>query len=316
MKKTIAVASPSFSFNPILRKKIIETLHSFDIKFCLQKTELKDQDLTDFLQGAEYAIIGKEKITFDLLKRCPKLRYISKYGVGLDNINFEACREFGVGVLIQEGTNRRSVAELSLGLMFSVLRKIAFADRELRKGLWKKHKGRELSGSTVGIIGCGNVGTELIKLLKPFNCKLLLNDIKDLTEVCRWSEGQSASKEEIFIKSDIISLHIPLTELTENLINRHTLKLMSSKTVLINTSRGSVVCEEDLYEALKAEQILGAGLDVFPEEPLSPESKLLELDNLVMTAHMGAATSEASLAMGEGAISSLQNIIHKVPVTF
>ena len=150
------------------------------MKFCENKVELKNQELKNFLQGANHAIIGKEIVDAELLKQCPELYFISKYGVGTDNIDFKACKEFSVTVALQEGSNKRSVAELSLGLMIDCLRKISLAHFHIKKGLWIRHKGFELTGKTIGIIGCGHVGTELIKLLKPFHCKLLLNDLKDL----------------------------------------------------------------------------------------------------------------------------------------
>lgn len=310
MKKIqIAIASPSFSRNQTLRSKLKATAAPHRLAFCQSTTELKGKELIFFLEQSTCAIIGKEKINRELLSNSPKLKFISKYGVGTDNIDFEACDKFGVKVFTQEGTNSLSVAELCLNLMLSCLRKTALADRRVREGHWNKYIGRQLTGLTVGIIGCGHVGTELIRLLEPFRCKLLLNDIKDISELCEKTRGQETSLEELLSTCDIISLHVPLTKLTKDIINTDSLQKMQKNAILINTSRGKVVKQKDLLRALNYGTIAAAALDVFEEEPLLPGSPLFQFDNLVISTHIGGSTQESILAMGQGAIDGVETYL-------
>lgn len=307
----ISVASPSFSHNLNLKSKLNLLLPKHKIKFCPQKIEFKGKELHSFLKNSHCAIIGKEKIDPLLLNSCPNLKYISKYGVGTDNIDFEACKHFGVTVYTQKGTNSLSVAELTLGLILSCLRQLSLSDRRLRDGIWKKYSGRQLSGSTVGIIGCGHVGSQLARLLKAFRCKLLLHDIKDITQISQTLGGQTSSFHDLIQSSDIISLHVPLDKSTKYMIHYETFLKMKPNCVLINTSRGKVVHEKDLVTALKNKDISGAALDVFENEPLARESELFRFDNLVFSTHIGGNSREATQAMGEHAIEGVKKFVNE-----
>ena len=180
------------------------------------------------------------------------------------------------------------------------------ASQQLKAGHWKKPDSRQLSGSVVGIIGLGNVGKEVAKRLKPFGCRVLANDLVDISSTCNELGLEVASKDEIYSQCDIISLHVPLTPETHHLMEDETFTRLKSNALLINTARGSVVKQSSLIEALKSGKIAGAALDVFEKEPCC-DPKLLNLPNLVATPHMGANTSEAAQAMGSSAIQHLQN---------
>ena len=193
-----------------------------------------------------------------------------------------------------------------MGLILSALRNLSLSDRRLRQGVWQKYPGKELQGSTVGIIGCGHVGSRLARLLKAFDCTLLLNDIKGIRPLCEELEARTASFHEVLNSCDIISLHVPLTEKTHHMMDEKAFLRMKTNCLLINTSRGKVVSQKDLVTALKQKRIFGAALDVFEQEPLSMESELFSFDNLVFTTHIGGNSKEAIKAMGNCAIEGVK----------
>jgi len=176
----------------------------------------------------------------------------------------------------------------------------------LKSGDWFRKGGFQLSGKTVGIIGVGNIGKEVVRLLKPFNCTILINDIIDQHEYYRANGLIETSKERIFRECDIITIHTPLTTETRNLLNGDSLRMVKKEAFLINTSRGAIINQDDLKEALKSGGIAGAALDVFEEEPPS-DKEFLELPNLFCTPHIGGNAKEAVWAMGLSAIRHLEN---------
>ena len=204
------------------------------------------------------------------------------------------------------GVNRRSVAELTLSFMISLLHKVSYACQEVRSGRWYQVRGHQLTGKTIGILGCGHIGKELVKLLRPFDCKLLSYDIRDFPEFYREYGVIPVNLEDLLRESDIVTLHLPLNDLTTNILNSEKLDLIKKGAFLINTARGGLVDEAKLKEMLKTGQIAGAALDVFLHEP--PEDlELLNLPNIIVTPHIGGSTEEAILAMGRAAIDGLDN---------
>ncbi|MGV7221815.1 MAG: phosphoglycerate dehydrogenase [Nitrospinales bacterium] len=265
-----------------------------------------EEDLIEFLKDADGVLIGRDPLTDKVLTSLPNLKIISKYGVGLDNIDQEAIKLHGRILGFTPGVNKHSVAELALGFMISLCHNIFKSGFALKNRKWEKDGGHQLSGKTVGIIGCGNVGKELIRLLRPFECRVLVRDILDLSEYCSSHGAEETSFEELITRSDIISLHVPLTKLTRNMIDGKILQNMKTSSFLINTSRGDIVNEVDLKQALMNDSIAGAALDVFSIEP--PEDQdLLECENLMVTPHIGGNTVEAVTAMGNSALEHLVN---------
>ena len=193
---------------------------------------------------------------------------------------------------------------MTLGLALDLLRKITLQNNNVKGGSWTNLKGRQLSDKTFGIIGLGHIGKDLVSLLSPFGCRILVNDIVDVDEYCLNHNLKHVTKDELYKESDIISLHVPLTSETKHLIAKKELEKMKNTCILINTSRGQVVQEQDLYQALKGNQLAGAALDVFEEEP-PLESPLLSLENFLATPHCGGSSQEGVLAMGRGAIHHL-----------
>ena len=180
----------------------------------------------------------------------------------------------------------------------------------MKKGQWIREGGHNLSGKTVGIIGCGNVGKEVIMLLKPFGCNILVNDIEDKSKFCREQSVIESSFEILIDKSDIVSLHVPLTTLTHEMINVKVLQAMKPTAFLINTSRGPVINQSALHQALLSGKISGAALDVFYSEP-PDDLEFLRLPNLMVTPHIGGNSLEAVEAMGTAAINNLSKFFNK-----
>jgi phosphoglycerate dehydrogenase-like enzyme len=299
----VKVSNVAFSKNPYLVGKL---LAEFPNAITNEKgTRMSNEELVGYFSEADAAIVGLESINAELLDKLPQLQMIAKFGVGLDNIDLEACRQRNITVGWTGGVNRRSVAEMTLGFMLALSRNLFSTSAQLKEGNWNKNGGFQLTGKTIGIVGFGNIARELVFLLKPFQCKILVNDIIDLSAVVSRFEVTSVSKAVLFQESDIITVHTPLTFGTRNLFNNQVFEKMKSSALLINTARGGIVNEVDLKLALQEKKIAGAALDVYEEEP-PVDSELLQLENLICTPHTGGNSYEAVVAMG---MSSIEHLI-------
>ncbi len=298
----VKVPNVAFSKNPYLVGKL---LAEFPDAIINEKgTRMSNEELVDYFSDADAAIVGLEAINAELLDKLPQLQMIAKFGVGLDNIDLEACKQRNITVGWTGGVNRRSVAEMTLGFMLALSRNLFSTSAQLKEGNWNKNGGFQLTGKTIGIVGFGHIARELVLLLKPFQCKILVNDIIDLSAVVSRFEVTSVSKDELFQESDIITVHTPLTVDTSNLFNKQVFEKMRTSALFINTARGGIVNEVDLKLALQEKKIAGAALDVYEEEPPS-DSELLQLENLICTPHTGGNSYEAVVAMGMSALEHL-----------
>lgn len=300
---TIGVTTVSFSAD----KELIEALKvRTRVKVLTNAVgkRFSRDELLDFLRQCDGAIVGLDQIDGEVLDQCPRLKVISKYGVGLDNIDLPACVERGVKVTYPAGVNRRSVAEEALGFMLVLARNLFFTANRLRQGEWCKQGGVQLSGKTVGVIGVGHIGKELIGLLKPFGCRILVNDIVDQSRYYAEHGLVEVSKETIFEEADFISVHTPKTPETTNMIDTSAFGRMKPTAFIINTARGGIVNQADLKMALKEGRIAGAALDAYEVEPLA-DLELVGMENVVCTPHIGGNAFEAVRAMGAAAIENL-----------
>lgn len=302
---TIGVTTVAFSKNDLL----VKHLKSFGfkrVKINEAGTRFNRKDLVEFLKDCDAVIVGLDLIVEEVLSELPKLKVISKYGVGLDNINFEACKKFNVEVLHSQGVNKRSVSEMTLGFMLSLCRNLYTTSNELKANIWNKSGGIQLSEKVIGIIGVGHVGKDLIELLQPFNCRIIVNDIINQDEYYSENNLEKVTKEELFKESDVISIHTPLTLETKNLIDEKTLNLMKSSAFIINTARGGIINQVDLKRALINGEIAGAAIDAYEVEPPT-DLDLLKIGNLINTPHIGGNSREAVVAMGNAAIRNILN---------
>lgn len=305
----VKVSNVAFSKNQFL----VEKLKSFfpDAVINTEGKRYLDRELIDYFSDADAAIVGLELITPKVLDQLPNLRAIAKYGVGLDNIDIPACEERGVKIGWTGGVNKDSVAEMVVGFMLALSRNLYVTSNQLKNGTWNKNGGSQLAGKTIGIIGVGHIGKTLINLLKPFKCRILVNDILDISDYAMENNLDVVDKEYLFKEADIISVHTPLNNDTRNLFDVEVFEMMKKTAFLINTARGGIVNENDLKHALSNGIIAGAALDVFEIEPPN-DKELLQLENLICTPHTGGNSYEAVVAMGLSAIDHLLNYRNKL----
>jgi len=260
-----------------------------------------DKELAD----AEILIVrSRTRVTKELLAKAPRLKVVARAGVGLDNIDLEECGRRGIKVLNTPDASTIAVAELTIGLMISLLRQIPRADSSLKQKRWEKESlvGRELYGKTVGIVGFGRVGSAVGERLRAFGCKIIVYSphFKETDEI------KSVPLEELLQNSDVVTLHAPLNETTRGMIGKQQIEMMKPSAVIINTARGQLIDEDALYDALKSRRIAGAAIDVYPAEPYS--GKLCELENVVLTPHLGGSTTEGQERIGKELIEKLEKI--------
>ena len=309
--KSLVVASRSFSKHPILRDEVLKRYP--DAKFNDEGLTFDSESLANFLQGYEKAITALEKIDEKLLSELPELKVIGKFGVGLDMLDLNAMKKYGVKLGWRGGVNKRSVSELVVSFAINLLHRVTYANAEVRNGEWYQVKGRQLSDCTVGIIGCGHIGKDVVKLLKPFNCNILVNDIVNFKDFYQENNVTPVRIEELLKNSDIVTLHLPLNNTTENILSKERLQMLKDDSILINLARGGLVDERSLKKMLLEKKISGAALDVFAIEPPT-DTEFALMDNVLVTPHIGGSTEEAILAMGMAAIDGLDNA--KDPLTF
>lgn len=299
----IAVASRSFSRNRALREELNGRYPG--VTYCDFPNQLEGADLVSFLAGHDHAIIGLERVDEALLSQLPELKVISKYGVGLDGLDIDAIVRHGVKLAWTGGVNRRSVAELTLAFALSLLHRVPETETGLRQGGWPKLIGRQLTGRTVGIVGCGFVGQDLVKLLAPFDCRVLAHDIRDYAEFYRAHRVTPVPLETLLRDAEIVTLHVPLDRTTRGMIGAAQLAMMQQGACLINAARGGLVDEDALAAALESGHLAGAAADVFTIEP-DANPRLLAHPAFLGTPHIGGSTHEAQLAMGRAAIAGLE----------
>ncbi|MFA6192497.1 MAG: phosphoglycerate dehydrogenase [Sulfurimonas sp.] len=299
----ITVTSPSFSSNKILQEEIYKYFPY--AKLNLEGKRFNHNELIEYIKDADAVIVGLEPINVEVLNQCKNLKMVSKYGVGLNNIDLDACEKRDIAIGWSGGVNKLSVAEMTLGYMLMLCRNLFVTTNELKNGIWNKSGGFQLSGKTVGVIGVGYIGKELIRILEPFGCKILVNDIINQDDYYAKNNLTEVSKEEIFKSADIVTIHTPYDETTNNLVNKEIFEMMKKSAFVINSARGGIINEYDLKIALQENKIAGAAIDAYIEEPPT-DKELLSLPNLICTPHIGGNSKEAVEAMGMSAIKHLR----------
>ena len=299
----IAVISPLFSRS----NELVTTLRSHfpDTTINADNTLKTKEDIIAYLQEMDGAIVGREEIDDEILQACPKLKILSRYGVGLDNVDVEALKKRNIHLGWTGGTNCNSVAEITLYFMLSLMRNTYTTATLLKQHTWKVSGGSELTGKTIGLFGFEHIAKRVVELLKPFSCTILVCN-RTQNEAEAKSYGITfASKERILEVADIISIHLPLTPQSKNLFSRAEFEAMKPSAFIINTARGGIIDEEALKVALKTGQIAGAGLEAFAQEPVQ-DWELIDLPNLMCLPHVGGNSKESILAMGYASIAHLK----------
>ena len=278
--------------------------------------EITPDQIKEKISNFDIVVVrSRTKITKEMIDRATQCKIIARVGVGLDNIDVDAAKAKGIRVINAVEGAMNAVAELVLGLMLSMAREIPRADREIRNGKWLKKElmGSELSGKYLGIVGLGNIGKRLAKLARGLNMNIIGFDVMPIADDFARDVGLiKADIDTLLSSADYISFHVPLTANTHHLVNAKRISTMKKTTYLINTSRGEIIDEDALYDALKEGKIAGAALDVFEKEP-AVGNKLTTLPNVVCTPHIGAQTKEAQTlaanVIGEKIIMILRGVI-------
>jgi D-3-phosphoglycerate dehydrogenase len=298
----IFVSTHPFSSTSPLPMKLIQE-NGIELSVNEHGRKITTEELAQDIKNAEVLVAGTEKITEEVFKNASNLKLIARVGIGLDGIDFDLCKKYNVRVTYTPDAPTMAVAELCVGLILDLARKISYTDKAIKNGIWNRYMGTLLYGKTVGIFGMGRIGKSLIHLLSSFNVKFKVYDIAPDLAFGRLYNVEFVSKEEVLKTSDIVSVNVPLKKDTLNYITQKELKMMQSHAILINTARGGIVNEDDLYTALKENIIAGAAVDVFEEEPY--KGKLTTLDNVVLTCHMGASTIDSRTNMEVQAIEEV-----------
>ena len=275
-----------------------------DLVFNPTGKPLDENALIELLQDCDGYLAGLDHVSDYVLKRCPKLKAISRYGAGYDRVDVKTAKEQGVKVANTPGANAQAVAELSFAMLMSLARKITYLHQETISGKWVRSTGIELFGKTLGVIGLGAIGKKVAACAKGFNMQVLAYDPYIDEDYCKENGILSADFNTVIKNADFISLHLPLTESTWHLINSDVIAAMKPTAIVVNASRGGIVDEAAAYQALVSNRLGGLGLDAFEHEP--PEaSPLFSLPNVIATPHAGAHTSEATAAMADMAVENL-----------
>ena len=249
--------------------------------------KLTENQLSELIGDFEVLIAGTEQITDKVMSQAPKLKLISRVGIGLDSVDLNAAKKRGIKISYTPDAPAPAVAELSLSMILTLLRSVHVSNLQMHHGNWERIFGRRLTDVTVGIIGVGRIGTHLLRCMSGFGkIQVLANDIMPNNQLNHDFNLEWVTKQQIYKESDIISLHLPLTSLTRNMICREQLLQMKKGAFVINTSRGGIINEDGLHKVMEEGHLGGAAIDVFENEPYT--GKLIEIDRCLLTAHMGS----------------------------
>ncbi|OPZ65000.1 MAG: putative 2-hydroxyacid dehydrogenase [Firmicutes bacterium ADurb.Bin506] len=265
---------------------------------------LTEDELISLGGDVDGIIGGLDPFTRRVMENCRNLKAISRYGVGVNNVDLEYASARGIMVTNTPGANSAAVAELAIALIMAAARKVCCSDRAIRQGVWKQYHGMQLSGKTIGIVGTGQIGRETAELARGLRMKVLCNDIMPNRDWASAIGAEYVKLERLIRESDYVSVHVPYNEDTHHLISSEQFASMKQSAIVVNTARGGIIDETALCEALASGRIAGAALDVFETEPPSG-SPLLAMDNVVLTSHIGAHTQEAVENMGRMAAQNL-----------
>ncbi|MDB9965135.1 phosphoglycerate dehydrogenase [Planktomarina temperata] len=276
----------------------LELLQQCNLDFLINPLgkKLTEDELAEMITDFDVLIAGTEPITEKVMSNAPKLKMISRVGIGLDGVDLQAAQRRGIKVSYTPDAPAPAVAELTIGLMISLLRSVQIANSQLHSGQWHRYFGKRIAECTVGVIGVGRIGTRVINRLAAFGTpRILVNDAVSNKELGRKFKVDWVDKETIYRESDIITLHLPLSKSTQNMIGRKELLMMKPDAAIINTSRGGIINEDALYDVMSDGHLNGAAIDVFVNEPYSGD--LAQIERCILTAHMGSMSVDCRTRM-------------------
>ena len=316
MKKALITTIP-FGQEDKTPIKILEE-NAIDYLINPMERKFSRDELIDNLTGISFLVAGTDKIDKEILESASELEMISRVGIGLDSVDLLAARDRGISVSYTPEGPSKAVAEFTMNAILSTLRNSALTSQSLKKGIWKKKMGRSVSESVIGVFGAGRIGSELIHILACFKPrKILVYDPYVDEAKFEKNEVEFVSKNELLENSDLVTLHLPMSDSTKDFIAEKEIKAMKPNSIIINTSRGGIVNEDDLFSALKIGHLSSAAIDVFEEEPYS--GNLLDLDNCITTPHMAPMSKASRISMEIDAVKEVvrfangESLINQVP---
>ncbi|WP_341279473.1 phosphoglycerate dehydrogenase [Paenibacillus sp. FSL H8-0537] len=266
------------------------------------------EELAPLVADIDGVVAGVDTWDEAIFKLAPKLKGIARFGVGVDNIDLAKAREYGIKVANVPGGNANAVAELTIGLILSMLRNIPTLERSARRGYWDRTVGTELAVRTVGLLGFGNIAQMVAKKLQGFDVEIIAYDKYPNEEKAKALRVKLVSSEEVLAQSDVVSMHLPSLKETYHMMSDEQFERMKPTAYFVNTARGALVDEQALYKALKQGSIAGAAIDVYEQEPVAADNKLFELDKLIATPHTAAETTETYYRVGLDTAQALLDI--------
>ena len=304
-KGKILIATTSFGKTSLEPLKILES-KGYEIILNKLGRVFKESELLTHLKNCDAVIAGTEKYNKDIFKKNKNLKVISRLGVGLDNIDLNAANEEKIAIYSCSTSPAIAVAELVVGLFLNLSRNVTDMNEDLKAGIWNKRIGSLFSGKTVGIIGVGDIGKKFVEITQSFNLKYLAFDLKRDEKFSKKYNVNYVTLENLLESSNFVTIHLNSSKENKNFIDLKKLSLMKKNPILVNTSRGEIIDGEAIKVALKKNIISGLGLDVFTEEPFSPDKDYLSFNNVIFTPHIGAYASEIRTKME---IESVKNLL-------
>lgn len=293
----------------------LEILHNscpkgFTVKTLDEATH--DQLVKEVVDADYFLVSGRLPINKAVLDHAPQLKMIQRTGVGVEMLDLEAIKQRGIPVYVNAGVNAQSVAEHTLALMLSCIKRLPQINHQTHLGIWRKQQTgvstHELKGKTVALVGMGNIGRIVARMLQAFGAKVIYTDVMRQPEETERLFGLTYYDgfEDMLPEADILSFHCPLTKENSEMLNRRTMEMMKDGAIIVNTARGKLINPNDLYDTVKSGHIRAAALDTHYEEPIKDGYKLAELDNVILTPHIGGLSYEAFEAMMVGAMENIE----------
>ena len=309
MKLRVLVTAPYMQM-AINRFRSLLEAENIELIIAPRQERFEEEELLEIATDVDGVICGDDRFTRRVLEACPRLKVLSKWGTGIDSIDQDSCRDLGIAVRNTPNAFSKPVADTVLGYMLNFARRLPWMDRDMRRGIWEKTPSVALCECTLGVIGVGNVGKEVVRRAVAFGMQVLGNDLEEIpTDFLGQTGIEMTSKNELLTRSDFVSLNCTLNSTSFHLISEPQLTLMKRRAVLINTARGPVVDEAALVRALKNEQIAGAAFDVYEDEPLPSDSPLIGMDNVMLGSHNANSSAEAWERVHQNTIRNLLEVL-------